>query len=572
MKQRNQRVFRSSRCSNPAALFSDPEGTLVMRLLRQKNARSGWLLTQTLAWTCLAVPALETTPFGQRAYSQEAAAPTYRTKNLDASLCNDAKLKEKNEKLKPEAFDIAGIEAYYQSCLFVRLAQPSAESMNRARTEILADIELIERRAKQSPEMLSEYNRMLMRQIKEILSKDNEGKSYHPSARVVAAVMAGRINRQPASNNAGGQGDPTATKLLIDLLDPKEAENDGMIAASLSYLPRHWIYPGLDATGLERAHSQFVTNLQAFLTSQKPAARGKKEDEYLKELMIENLTLIAGGKGEAAKQANTMLAGIILPVLKEPKKYSEWLAEKAMWSFGQVKFADLKPEEVQALEKGSLEFVKSSIDAWSKRCDQTQAASTGGFGGMAGGGPGGLGGPGGPGGPGGLGGAGGPGGAGSEGESGPGGGLGGGLGGGPGFGGPARPKNPFDDQPKEVRNARRFLQQRLERSHYGLTGTGRKPVPGTPPVDTKGLMALVDDAGKEKLTDVVKRIESLQDELNKENLTSIDVIRTSTRRPVFDLKQAIAAIIGEDNSKKNISTEESGKDPLDDGFGSAGGN
>lgn len=146
-----------------------------MRLLRPKNARSGWLVTHTLAWTCLATPALLNPWVGQRAYCQEAAAPTYRTKNLDATLCNDAKLKEKNEKLKPETFDIAGIEAYYQSCIFARLAQPSAESMNRARVEILADIDLIERRAKQSPEMLTEYNRMLMRQIKEILSKDNEG-------------------------------------------------------------------------------------------------------------------------------------------------------------------------------------------------------------------------------------------------------------------------------------------------------------------------------------------------------------------------------------------------------------
>lgn len=546
-----------------------------MRILRPKNARSGWLVTHTLAWTCLATPALITPWVGQRAYCQEAPAATYRTKTLDAALCNDAKLKEKNEKLKPESFDIAGIEAYYQNCLFARLAQPSAESMNRARIDILADIDLIERRAKQSPEMLAEYNRMLMRQIKEILSKDNEGKSYHPSARVVAAVIAGRVNRQPASNTSGGQGDPTATKLMIDLLDPKEAENDGMIATSLSYLPRHWIYPGLDATGLERAQNQFLTNLQAFLMSQKPGARGKKEDEYLKELMIENLTLIAGGKAEAAKQANSMLAGIILPILREPKKYSEWLGEKAMWSFGQVKFADLKPEDVQALQKGSLEFVKSSIEAWSKRCDQTQAASPGGFGGMAGGGPGGLGGPGGPGGlggPGGPGGAGGLGGPGSEGESGPGGGPAGGPAGGPGFGGATRPRNPFDDQPKEVRNARRLLQQRLERSHYGLTGTGRKPPPGNPPVDPKGLIALVDEPSKEKLSDVVKRIEALQDELNKETLTSIDGIRSSTRRPIFDLKQAIAAIIGEDNAKTDSPIEGSGKDPLDDGFGGSGGN
>ena len=91
-------------------------------------------------------------------------------------------------------------------------------------------------------------------------------------------------------------------------------------------------------------------------------------------------------------------------------------------------------------------------------------------------------------------------------------------------------------------------------------------------MDPKGLMSLVDETSKEKLSDVVKRIEALQDELNKETLTSIDGIRSSTRRPIFDLKQAIAAIIGEDNAKTNLPTDASGKDPLDDGFGGSGGN
>jgi hypothetical protein len=496
--------------------------------------------------------------------AQDAAAPNYRTKTLDPAVCNDAKAKEKNEKFKPETFDIAAIEAYYQNCIFVRLAQPSAESMNRARNEVLADIEVMERRAKQNPEMLAEYNKMVLRQIKEILSKDNEGKTYHPSARVVAAVIAGRINRTPAGTNSGGQGDPVATKLLIDLLDPKEAENDGMIATTLSYLPRHWMYPSVDATGLERAQAQFLSNLQAFIVSQKPAARGTKEDEYLKELMIENLTLIAAGKGDAAKQANSMLAGIVLPVLKEPTKHSEWLAEKSMWSFGQVKLADIKPDDLKEIQKGSLEFVKTSLDGWSKRCDQTQAAVGGFGGGMAGGGM--------AGGPPGLSGGGGPpglsgGGAGGEPESG----GGGGPAGPPGFGGTQKPKNAFEDQPKEVRNARRFLQQRLERVHYGLTGTGRKSTTAAPPTDAKGLMSLMDEPSKLKLTDVVKKVEALQDALNKETLTSIDVVRNETRRPLFDLKQAIATIIGDDGSNKEVPSEP-GKDPLDDGFGGSGGN
>lgn len=532
---------------------------------RSDKARRRSVWAQTLALSCLAASTWAFEPLAHNAFAQE-AAPAYRTKNVDASLCNNAKFKEKTDKLKPESFDIAGIEAYYQNCIFARLAQPNPELMNRARTEILDDIDVMERRVKQNPEMLNEYNRMLLRQIKELLSKDNEGKTYHPSARVVAAVIAGRINRTPGGTNAGGQGDPVATKLLLDLLDPKEAENDGMIATALSYLPRHWIYPGLDAAGLEKAQSQFLTNLQAFLVSQKPAARGKKEDEYLKELMIENLTLIGLGKGEAAKQANSMLAGIIVPVLKEPKKHSEWLAEKSMWSFGQLKLADLKPEDIVAIQKGSLEFVKESLDAWTKRCDQTQAASPGGFGGMAGGGgPPGLSGGGGPPGLSG-GGAAGPG---SEGESGPGG---GGPFGPPGFGGGnQKPKNAFDDQPEEVKNARRYLHQRLERIHYGLTGTGRKSSTAVPPTEAKGLMAMLDDAGKSKLTDVIKKVESLQDELNKETLTSIDGVRVATRRPVFDIKQAITAIIGDDGSKKDAPPD-SGKDPLDDGFGGAGGN
>lgn len=534
-----------------------------MRQLQSKKSRFRWLWTHTIIASCLAVPALESFSTKNLAYGQD-AAPSYRSKSIDASLCNDAKTKEKNEKLKAESFDIAGIEAYYQNCVFPRLAQPNAESMNKARLEVNADIEIMERRVKQNPEMLSEYNKMLLRQIKEFLAKDNEGKTYHPSARVVAAVLAGRINRTPATANSGAQGDPVATKILLDLLDPKEGENDGMIATSLSYLPRHWIYPGMDANGLERAQTQFITNLQAFLSSQKPAKRGKKEDEYLKELMIENLTLIASGKGEAAKQANTMLAGIVIPVLKDPKKHSEWLGEKAMWSFGQVKLADIKPEDVAAIQNGSLEYVKSSLEGWSKRCDQTQAATPGGFGGMAGGGPPGLSGGGGPPGLSG-GGAAGPG---SEGESG----AGGGPAGPPGFGATQRPKNAFEDQPKEVRNARRFLQQRLERVHYGLTGTGRKPSGTATPADAKGLMALLDDAGKAKLIDVVKKVEALQEELNKETLTSIDVVRNSTRRPVSDLKLAIAAIIGDDGSKKDSKPDDSSKDPFDDGFGNSGGN
>jgi hypothetical protein len=502
-----------------------------------------------------------------QSYSQEAPAAAFRTKSIDASVCNDAKTKEKNERLKPEAFDIAAIEAYYKDCLFARLSQPNADQMNKARAEIFADIELIERRAKQNPEMLVEYNKMILRQVKEILSKDAEGKGYHPTTRVLGVVVAGRVNRQPASNAGPGLGDPSATKLLLDLLDPKENESDGMVAAALSYLQRHWTSPGLDAAGLERAQAQFLSHIQAHMSKPKPTNRAKKEDEYIKELMIENLTAVATGKGDAAKQAAPMLIALTLPAMKEPKKTSEWLIEKALWSFGQVKHSDLKPEDIQTIQKGALEYTKASLDGWSARCDKTSAASGGGYMGMGGGGS--MGGPGG--GAGGLGLSGGPGLGSEDGGGGAGGppGLGGGAGGPPGFGGTTSKKsNVFEDQPKEVRNARRLLQQRLERIHYGLTGTGRKGT--SDPAEAKGLTSLSDEASKTKLLEVVAKVEALQDELNKDTLTSLDVVKSSTRRPIFDLKQAIASIIGDDGTNKPPTDEPAGKDPVDDGFGGGG--
>jgi len=501
-----------------------------------------------------------------QSYSQEAPAAAFRTKSIDASVCNDAKTKEKNERLKPEAFDIAAIEAYYKDCLFARLSQPNADQMNKARAEIFADIELVERRAKQNPEMLVEYNKMILRQVKEILSKDAEGKVYHPTTRVLGVVVAGRVNRQPASNAGPGLGDPSATKLLLDLLDPKENESDGMVAAALSYLQRHWTSPGLDAAGLERAQAQFLSHIQAHMSKPKPTNRAKKEDEYIKELMIENLTAVATGKGDAAKQAAPMLIALTLPAMKEPKKTSEWLIEKALWSFGQVKHSDLKPEDIQTIQKGALEYTKASLDGWTARCDKTSAASGGGYMGMGGGGP-----MGGPGGAGGLGLSGGPGLGSDEGGGGAGGppGLGGGAGGPPGFGGTTSKKsNVFEDQPKEVRNARRILQQRLERIHYGLTGTGRKGA--SDPAEAKGLTSLADEASKTKLLEVVAKVEALQDELNKDTLTSLDVVKSSTRRPIFDLKQAIASIIGDDGTNKPPTDEPAGKDPVDDGFGGGG--
>jgi hypothetical protein len=466
------------------------------------------------------------------AAAADAKAPAFKVKTIDPALCNDKRRKDKAELLNPEKFDIAALESYYRECLFVRLTQPEALSMNQAREELMLDIDTIERKSKGSQEMLGEYNKMLARQLRELIAKDKDGKSYHPSARVIGAVAAARMNRQPQTPQSGGLPDPEGSRILIGLLVP--TENDGMVTTALSHLPRHWIWPGMDERLMESAKTKFISNIQAFNAAQQPGSRGKEEDAFIKEMMIENLTLITTGKGDSAKQALPVLIPMLSPAILNAKTESEWLVEKALWSFGQLATVELKPEEVKALEKGAAQFISSSLDSWTKRCNQTTVSAPSGYMGRSGG-PGGSGGPGaggppGTGGPGGVGGL-------------VGGDEGGGAGGPPGFTANApKPKNPYDEQPKEVRNARRMLQQRLERIHYGLNGFGKKST--TLPV--KGLVAWADESDKDKIAGLVSRIESLQDLLNSDKLTGLDKIQSMTRRPIYDLQQACTAITGDE--------------------------
>lgn len=471
------------------------------------------------------------TVFAPSALGQEAAPaaapPQYKVKPIDPQLCNDKRTKEKGDLLTPEKFDAGMLDSYYRECLFVRLTQLDAESMNRARSELMLDIESAERKLKGSQESLLEFNRVMVRNLKELIAKDQDGKSYHPSARIIAAIAAARLNKQAATSQSGGLADPEGTKILVALLSP--TENDGMVATSLSHLPRHWQWPGMDEATLESARAKFVSNVQAFLAAQKPSARGPEEDSYLKELMVENLTIIANSKGESAKQALPVLLSLVLPAIKDGKTESEWLVEKSMWSLGQLNLKDQPPEGVATAEKGAVQFVQASLESWNKRCNQTTSNGPAGFMGM-----GGMSGKGGPGGRGGAG-------PGLAGGSSAGGDDAGG--GPPGAGGAAvKPKNPFEDQPKEVRNARRILQQRLERIHVGLNGLGKK----SNETSTRGLMNLLPETEKGKIQEVLNKIEALQESLNSDKNTGLNELVATTRRPIYDLQQALAAIVKDD--------------------------
>ncbi|MFO0012510.1 MAG: hypothetical protein ACK553_07200 [Planctomycetota bacterium] len=471
-------------------------------------------------------------PFAQ---GQEAESK-YRSLPLDPA--GDKRRKEKDELLNPEKFDISGLEAYYKENLLPRLLQENAVSMNDARNELMTDIEKIERNSRGNNKILDDYNKMLSRLLLDVINtKDQNGKSSHPSSRIVAAVVAGRMNRQAATSQSGGLPDPEGTKILLRIFSP--TENDGMVAAALTHLPRHWSWAGMDANMMEQARKRFVSNAEAFLGAQKPAARGAEEESYLRELLIDNLTIIANGDSESAKAARPVLLSLIQPAVQKYKQESEWLVETSLHSFGQLAKPELKAEELMELEINTIKFLQASLRSWNRRCAQTTASATKGMGGGLGGYPGGPGG----GGPG----AGGPGAGGGLGGGGLGGGDEGGgkagEGGRPGAGGAApRPKNPYDEQPKEVKVARRILQQRLEKVHYGLNGFGK--FNSSQP--TKGIVAVAEEGRKENLNAVIAAIEALQKALNDDKVKGLDTLVNSTRSAISELQAACDAIVGSD--------------------------
>jgi len=450
------------------------------------------------------------------AYAQE-AEPRYRTLPLDPA--GDKRKRDKDDLINPEKFNLAGLEAYYKENLLPRLLQENAVAMNDARSELMNDIELIERRSRSNAKMLEEYNKMLVKLLSDVINtKDANGKLAHPSSRVVAAVVAGRLNRQAATSQAGGLPDPEGTRILLRIFSP--TENDGMVAVALTHLPRHWTWAGMDASLMEQARKKFVSNAEVFLASQKPGARGEEEESYLRELLIENLRIIANGDSESAKAAKPILISLIKSSLQKYKSESEWLLETAVHAFGQIAKPETSAEELVDLETQTLKFLQASLRAWNRRCAQTTYSADGTGSKFSGSSKGGLG----------------------FGTDEGGSKFGGDAGGKQGGANAPKTKNPFDEQPKEVKIARRILQQRLEKIHYGLDGFGKSHTSDT----TKGILAFAAEDRKNKLTNVIAAVETLQKAINDEKITQLGELVSSTRDAITNLQTACAAIVGSD--------------------------
>lgn len=466
----------------------------------------------------------------------QAAPPAYKQREvkLKDSKAQQEKEKEKNKAKNPKAEkpDFGPIEEYYRDYLIPTLTQDNPELINKARKDILDDIESLEK----NKELIGKFNTYFIKEMRDLALKGADGKSYSPSARINAAVLLGRLAPEP-----------NIQRTILDFIDQKEI--DGVLSSGLSSLLKHIKNPAIT----EQVRARFVQSLQTQLTSPAPVTRDAEAHNYLTTQVIECLTEIAKLDTDKDKEkgpsklATAALTPALIKIIDEQK--SEWLVETALTSFGTVKHASVSAEDAVVLEKAIAKFIKQSTKDWKKRVQNSGASGGGGDMGSGMG----LSGPGGGGAPkGGKGAA-----SSSGGDTGEGMSSGGG-----GSGGAPRAKKPFEDQPKEVKNARRIAHQRFEKIHLALNGMALNPVVQKRPVTDekekekmkteKALLAFIPATEKEKLTKLLDKIDLFQKDLNDEKISDLNTLMSTVKKSLDAVRAECDEILGE---KKEVITE-----------------
>jgi hypothetical protein len=466
-------------------------------------------------------------------FAQEAnkAAKTYiRLDPQTKSEKEVTELKKKKDaalKAKVEKLDVASIAKYYEDYLIPKLTSVNPDNVNSARKEFIEDVSTIQA----SPAAaVKTYNEKLISLLGNIVVTKDQ-KVFAPETRINAAIVLGKLNTVASKDGKTITPEVLVQPMLLALIDPKEI--DGLSSFALSSLSRHLAAEKLVS---ENTKKQFVTKLKAFLDAPVPYARTTEAHKYLVGQSIECLTALSLSEPdkEPSKDATEYLTKLIVKLFETEE--SEWLMETACVSLGMITPTALSEEEVGKLEYGIAKYARSSLREWKKRVSQSGAAG-GGYGGGMGG-------------------------YGSEGGGMPGGSssagyAGGSEGGGYGMSGGKQEKktNVFEQQPKEVKNARRLAHQRFQRIHLALNGTYRKPEPkpGESPTaptvisEAKGIIKLMADGPKKaNIKKLIEKVEAFQVDLNDEKIHDLSTMTTILGKSMKGLREICVEIMGED--------------------------
>jgi len=464
--------------------------------------------------------------FESKTMAQAAPDAAFKLKEIklkDKEISEKAIERNKAKSGKADKVDLAPLELYYRDYLIPLLTQASSpELINRARKEILDDIETIEK----NKALSAKFNPVFISLMRELVVKGADGKSYSPQTQINALLLMGRLNSEVLATGAI-KPETGIQKTLVDVFDQKE--NDGLISAGLSILARHLAGNKVSGSAVtENGRKFFVGKLQSHLSAPAPLTRDLDAHRYMMEQVIECLRIIAelDPDKESGKLATAALTPELVKIMESQE--SEWLVEKALLSFGLITPVNLTPEDVAVVEKAIARFVKQSLTDWKKRIADSGGSMGGGMGGgMMGGGM-------------------------------MGGGMMGSEGGDGGYGMTGIPNsnrkpNAFDRQPKEVKNARRIAHQRFERIHCALNSEFLAPKPLVAdskervPLAQKALLALIsgNEKEKEKVTELIMKIEQFQKDLNDERVIDLNTLSMTVNKSIREIRVVCESILAE---------------------------
>lgn len=515
-----------------------------MSKLLRKSQKSAKLRRRFVA---LAMGLCFATPF---AWSDLALAQGNGPTRLEVKMASKSKAKQKRDELKAGA----GLDAtmqYYSEYLIPLLTHADINPVkDEATNEFIGKIsdvnlarkELVEddlgQLSRASKEFRANYNRRLLTELFKVIRKDS---GCSPTSRVLTFHIATQLFSEPAGNSAAVT-EPLVFGLIEQVLDPTEL--DAIQYMALDTLERSLLVKPTDPKDAisEDRRLKIVNKLVPLMTVVQPYHRLPEAHQKMMEQAVLTMTAFAisgDPKAESAKIANSKVASFFLEIIEDSRS-SEWLKEIGCACFGRLDLpaGTYTPEQITKLSNEIAKFGLKSDKTW-----RTKVASSGpmGAGGMGSGGSGyGSGGYGSEMGgyPGGSGsGAPGAGGYGSE-----GGGEGGGVFG--GYGGSAAPTRA--PAPVDLKNARRMLNQRLERIHMALNGAPAAAASQAASRPDRGLIVVMPEAEKYKIKYAIEKLEEVQKVLNDSaKFNDLTGLNTQLAMPLRELRLAYKDFSGE---------------------------
>lgn len=197
------------------------------------------------------------------------------------------KKKNKDEILRGTvAYNKQEVDGFYKVFLIPALNSiEKPELVNAARREIYEDIERAE---KASDSVLTEFNTMLLDEMKKLA----EGNSQ-PYAAIIATQVLGRLNKnRPKGSSTAAEPLGAATGILFNLF--RAGKNDGIRAAAISGLERH--VDLMQSAWDDRLRHGIADAVLASLNAPKPPSRSPRSDAWLRGRSIELLVKVKHNK------------------------------------------------------------------------------------------------------------------------------------------------------------------------------------------------------------------------------------------------------------------------------------